>query len=276
VREELTNAAHIARLAANQHGVVSVAQLDRLGFHRQSLTRRVRAQQLHRVHRGVYAVGHLGLNEKGWWMAAVLACGPDAVLSHTSAAALWELLPQEGFAHVTVPGNQRCRPRIRVHRSRTLFPSVVTRRAGIPVTTPSRTLADLRRLLPHPQFAAALRKAEFLGLRVDDRFDHDHTRSELEARFLALCRRHRLPRPAVNERVGGYVVDFLWPGQRLIVELDGYQAHRGRSAFEADRARDAELKLLGYEVLRFTWRRLHTEQTAVASAVRGLLTINSQ
>jgi very-short-patch-repair endonuclease len=271
VREELTNAAHVARLAANQHGVVSVAQLDRLGIHRQSLTRRVRAQQMHRIHRGVYAVGHPGLNEKGWWMAAVLACGPDAVLSHTSAAALWQLLRQHGLVHVTVPGNQRCRARIRVHRSRTLFPSAVTRRAGIPVTTPSRTLADLRRLLPQPQFATALRKAEFLGLPLDDRLDPDHTRSELEARFLALCRRHRLPQPVVNERVGGYVVDFLWPGQRLIVELDGYQAHGGRSAFEADRVRDAELKLLGYEVLRFTWRRLHTEQTAVASVVRGLL-----
>jgi very-short-patch-repair endonuclease len=173
--------------------------------------------------------------------------------------------------HVTVSGNERSRAGISVHRSTILFPSGVTRRAGIPVTTLSRTLTDLRRHLPQPQFAAALRRAEYLGLPLDPRLEPDGTRSELEARFLQLCRRHRLPQPGVNERVATYVVDFLWPTYRLIVELDGYRAHAGRSAFESDRARDAELKLLGYEVVRFTWRQLGTAPAAVARTVRALL-----
>jgi very-short-patch-repair endonuclease len=219
-------------------------------------------------------------------MAAVLAFGPGAVLSHTSAAAHWGILrgPREldaGFApdpasvavHVTVPGQARSRPGIRVHRSHTLLPSEVTRRAGIPVTTPSRTLTDLRRLLPQPQFDAALRQAEYLGLPIHRHLGPDRTRSELEARFLRLCRRHRLPQPEVNEAVGPYVVDFLWPDRRLIVELDGYRAHGGRSAFEADRARDAELKLLGYGVVRFTWRQLGSRPSEVARTVHRLLSV---
>jgi hypothetical protein len=133
-------------------------------------------------------------------MAAVLACGSDAALSHTSAAALWGMLPvrreltagsnrgsdsRAGPVHITVPGNARSRAGITVHRSCTLFPSAVTRRAGIPVTAPSRTLADLRRILPKPRFAAALREAEFLGLPIDPTLEPDRTRGELEARFLA-------------------------------------------------------------------------------------------
>lgn len=117
MREELTNHdqdAAIARLAANQHGVVAIHQLERFGVHRQTLTRRVKAQRLHRIHRRVYAIGHSGLSEKGRWMAAVLACGPAAVLSHTSAAVLWGILrgargtepAPSGLVHVTVPGSQ--------------------------------------------------------------------------------------------------------------------------------------------------------------------------
>jgi very-short-patch-repair endonuclease len=261
----------IARIAANQHGVVSLVQLERAGIHERGRLRRVQAQRLHRIHRGVYAVGHRGLSTEGIWMAAVLACGPDAVLSHTSAASLWQFLPQRGLVHITVSGNERNRPGIRVHRSRTLFPSQVTRRAGIPVTTPSRTLIDLRRLLPQPQFARALRQAEFLGLPLDPALEPDHTRSELEARFLGLCRRHRLPMPEVNVRAGSFIADFLWPRDRLIVELDGYRAHGTRSAFERDRARDVELKLLGYEVVRFTWRQLTSEPAQLLRTLRRLL-----
>jgi very-short-patch-repair endonuclease len=214
-------------------------------------------------------------------MAAVLACGPGAQLSHASAGQLWGMLrtkhplspaeSRQSASHVTVSGNSRNRPGVVIHRSRTLDPSQVTRRLGIPVTTPSRTLEDLRRTLPQPQFAAALRQAEFLGLPLNHRHEPDHTRSELEARFLALCRRHRLPQPGVNVRTGAHVVDFAWPDQRLIVELDGYEAHRGRSAFEADRSRDVELKLLGYDVIRFTWRQLIGQPPQVAATLRTLL-----
>jgi very-short-patch-repair endonuclease len=125
--------------------------------------------------------------------------------------------------------------------------------------------------LPARQFAAALREAEFLGLPTGDQFAPDHTRSELEARFLALVRRRRLPQPEVNVLVDRFVVDFLWRPQRLIVELDGWNSHRTRSALESDRARDARLKVLGFEVVRVTWRQLEHDAGAVAQTVRGLL-----
>lgn len=214
-------------------------------------------------------------------MAAVLACGPTAVLSHTSAGRLWGMLrtkhllspaeSQRTASHVTVSGNARRRPGIVIHRSRTLLSAQATRHLGIPVTTPSRTLEDLRRTLPRPQFAAALRQAEFLGLPLAEQLGPDGTRSELESRFLALCRRHHLPKPDVNLRVGGFVVDFAWSERRLIVEVDGWDTHRTRAAFEDDRARDLKLKLLGYESLRFTWRQLTDEPAAVAAALRELL-----
>ncbi len=215
-------------------------------------------------------------------MAAVLACGPGAVLSHTSAARLWRLLRQpraeadpgrHPAVHVTVPSEagREHRDGIRVHRSRTLLPSEVTRRDGIPVTTPTRTLTDLRRILPQPQVAAARRQAEYLGLHIDAGLEPDRTHSELEARLLALCRRHRLPRPQVNVRVGPFLVDFLWSEQRLIVEVDGYRHHGSRNAFESDRARDLELKLRGFEVIRFTWRRLTAEPAQTVAALRRLL-----
>jgi very-short-patch-repair endonuclease len=218
-------------------------------------------------------------------MAAVLACGPGAALSHVSAGWLWGMLrndrrpsadplddqPDGGISHVTVPGEGRRRFGIKVHRSTTLHPSQVTRRLGIPVTTPSRTLADLRRSLPPKRFAAARREAEFLGLPIDADLEPDGTRSDMEAVFLALCRRHRLPEPEVNARIGQYDVDFLWPERRLAVEVDGWDTHRTRSAFEEDRAGDLKLKLLGYEVVRFTWRQLTEDPAAIASAVRELL-----
>lgn len=274
MREEVAHTGDlVARIAARQYGIISSRQLEAVGISRSAVTRRIRAGRLHRVHRGVYAVGHTGLSREGRWLAAVFACGPAAVLSHASAAALWRVLSAPGFIHVTVPvrsGRAR-RAGIRIHRSTTLDPSHVTRRAGIPVTTPSRTLADLRRTVPPVRFAAALREAEVLGLPVDGPLEADRTRSELEARFLGICRRHRLQAPRVNARVGPFLVDFLWPEQRLVVELDGYRFHRGRTAFEADRARDLELKLAGYEVVRLTWRRLEDDPVRVVTTLRELL-----
>lgn len=280
----------IARIAARQHGVITVAQLERFAVRRRGIAARVRAGRLHRVHRGVYAVGHEGLSREGRWMAAVLACGTGsapssvgAVLSHTSAGELWGILrtpagaakaeARSRVSHVTVPGSsgRAQRKGIRVHRSLTLDPGQVTRRLAIPVTTPSRTLVDLRRLLSQRGFAAALRQAEFLGLPIDARLEPDRTRSELEARFLALCRRHRLPAPEVNVGIGRFIVDFAWPRHRLIVELDGYRTHRGRAAFEADRDRDLELKLRGYDVVRLTWRAVEATPGETAARLRKLL-----
>ena len=119
-------------------------------------------------------------------------------------------------------------------------------------------------------FTAARREAEFLGLPIGELVS-DHTRSELEARFLAILRRHRLPQPEVNVRVDDFVVDFLWRAQRLIFELDGWQSHRTRSVFESDRARDARLKVLGYDVVRVTWRQIEDDSATVIGTIRTLL-----
>lgn len=126
-------------------------------------------------------------------------------------------------------------------------------------------------MLQGKEFAAALREAEYLRLPIGDRFETDRTRTELEARLLSLCRSHRLRKPNVNARVGPYRVDFLWPDRHLIVEVDGWASHRTRSAFEEDRARDARLKVLGYTVVRFTWRHITEETRGVAATLCALL-----
>jgi very-short-patch-repair endonuclease len=263
----------IARIAGRQHGVITTGQLLNAGVISSGISDRVAAGRLHRIHRGVYAVGHPNISNEGRWMAAVLAVGEGAVLSHRSAAALWRVLPPAEVTEVTISGSagRKRRPGIRLHRSRTLSPADSTHQAGIPVTKPARTLADLRRVLPAEPFAAALRQAEYLRLPLGESVAPDHTRSELESRFLALVRRHRLPRPDVNVRVDRFVVDFLWRPKRLIVELDGWRSHGTPSAFETDRARDTRLKLLGYEVLRFTWRHVDDDGAAVVRTVRELL-----
>jgi very-short-patch-repair endonuclease len=287
MRQRLANRgadAALARIAARQHGVVSLPQLRDCGMDPSAVKRRVRAARLHRIHRGVYAVGHPNIGNEGRWMAAVLACGERAVLSHRSAAQLWGMIrarrPSSASAYgdqdpidVTVRGDggRAARAGIRIHRSLTLSPADLTRRGGIPVTKPARTLEDLRRVLPGKQFAQALREAEFLRLPIGNAFKPDRSRTDLEALLLALVRRHRLPQPEVNVRVDRHVVDFLWRAHRLVVEVDGWQSHRTRSAFEEDRARDARLKILGYEVLRFTWRQVEDDSRTVVQTIRELL-----
>jgi very-short-patch-repair endonuclease len=208
-------------------------------------------------------------------MAAVLALGAGAVVSHQSAAALWRLLPpSNGPIHLTLPGDggRDRRAGIALHRSHSLTAGVTTRRYSVAVTKPGRTLRDLHRTIPQPVFRAAVRKA--LDLRLissgDLRDSNDLTRSELDRIFLALCRRHRLPRPEVNAHIGPYEVDFLWRDRGLIVETDGFRHHSDRGAFERDRARDAILQSRGYRVLRFTHRQV-TDRSPVIAALRPLL-----
>ena len=209
-------------------------------------------------------------------MAAVLALGEGAVVSHQSAASLWGFLPpRDGPIHVTVSGDNGRDRRlgIAVHRSHSLIAGVSTQRNGIAVTKPKRTLRDLHATSSLPVFRAAVRRA--LDLRLisnDDLRDPDHlTRSELERHFLALCRRHRLPQPEVNVRLGPYEVDFFWRAEQLIVETDGYRHHGNRAAFESDRARDAYLQGQGFRVLRFTYRQLRDEPRDAAASLRALL-----
>jgi very-short-patch-repair endonuclease len=268
----------ITRIATKQYGVVSRDQLRTAGLSSTGVARRVAAGRLHRIHRGVYAVGHRSLSHEGGWMAAVLAHGEGAVLSHRSAAALWGIRhPRNGPVDITVTGTtgRTTRAGISLHRSTTLIASSCTRRRGIPVTTPARTLADLRGLLSPAQLASAVREAEFLGLGVGGDVSTERARTDLEQLFVALCRRHRLPKPAVNAKLDRYEVDFLWPEHRLVIEVDGWESHRTRSAFEEDRARDARLKLLGYEVLRFTWRQVASDADGVARTIRALIRARS-
>jgi len=224
-------------------------------------------------------------------MAAVLACGEGAVLSHASAAVLWRLLkPLDGPVHVSVPTTSgRARRRgIHLHRTQALAkpspsPSslpirggrgrrlLTTYRDNIPVTTVARTIEDLRHTSMSPRLVRrAIRQAEFMGLRLDG-IETDRTRSDLETTFLNLCRRHRLPPPEVNAKLGRWEVDFLWRSQNLVVETDTWTYHRGSVAFEDDHARDLDLRSAGFDVLRFTDRQLEGEpERVVADLRRGL------
>lgn len=200
----------------------------------------------------------------------MIACGPGAALSHCDAAAHWGLLsPTGGPVDIVVPGRggRSRRPGIRIHRPRTLTTGDLTRHRGIPITTPARTIADLRRVLAPAKLRGVIRQAEVLGYPLSDEVETDRTRSELERMFLSRCRRHRLPEPEVNVRVGPYRVDFLWREPRLIVETDGYRFHRGRQAFADDRGRDLELRRQGYEVIRLTPKLVRYQFAVVASVL---------
>jgi very-short-patch-repair endonuclease len=176
---------------------------------------------------------------------------------------------------VTVEGDggRERRMGIRLHRSSTFIAAFRTLRNGIALTKPKRTLRDLHRVVPEQTYRRAVRRG--LDLRLIDssdlRKEENLTRSELERRFLALCRRHRLPEPEINARLGPYEVDFLWRDRNLIVETDGFVHHGNRMAFERDRARDASLHRLGFRVLRFTHRQLTGDRSAVVAALRDSL-----
>ena len=277
-----TSDLHIGRIAEQQHGVLTIAQLRTAGVTDDAVKGRVRTGRLHRVHRGVYAIGHGYLSQEGRWMAAVLAF--SGVLSHRSAATLWQLLPQRpGPIDVSVAGTGGRDPRsaLRLHRSRTLGPGHTARRVGIPVTTPARTIADLRYAsirrhrgaVSAQELKRAIRQAGVLGFQLDERREADRTRSELEHLFLQLCKRYSLPIPEVNVRIDALLVDFLWRERQLIVETDGFKYHSGRAAFEDDRDRDLRLKALGFEVVRLSYRQVVEEQKRVADLLTAILSL---
>lgn len=278
MREESAHADwRVAQIAARQLGIVTVAQLQDVGLDKSAISRRVASGRLHRVHRGVYAVGHPPVNLHGWWMAAVLACGEGAVLSHASAAALWDLLrPIGGPIDVSVSHHTgRARRRgVRIHRCSSLLASegatcsrysrgnrpasLVTVRHRIPVTTVQRTIDDLRGVVAPWLVRRARRQAELMGWRLEGA-EGRRTRSELEDEFLRLCRSYGLPLPETNAEVGRWEVDFLWREERVVVETDSFAYHRGSVAFEDDHARDLDLRGAGFTVLRFTERQLDEE-----------------
>jgi very-short-patch-repair endonuclease len=265
----------IADVATRQHGVVSVGQLHAAGFSQDMIKRRAKVGYLHRIHRGVYAIGHRGVPLEGRWMAAVLAVGDGAALSHRSAAALWALLPTRRGNDVDIIvrgyGGKRKRAGIRVHRTSSLESSDLTRRQAIPVTTAARTISDLRGVVTPREMRRACRQAAVMGLSIGANASWDRARSELESLFLRLCRHYRLPPPEANVRIGGLLVDFVWRDRRLIVETDGYRYHRGRVAFEDDRARDLHLRTLGYEVIRLTHDQVVKQSGETAAALKEVI-----
>jgi very-short-patch-repair endonuclease len=222
-------------------------------------------------------------------MAAVLACGEGAVLSHHSAAALWELLrPIGGPVHVSVPttAGRLSRRGLHIHRCPSLAdlsspPSssairggrggqIVTRRHRIPVTTIQRTIDDLDGSVPPYLLRRARRQAELKGIRLKGA-EGRRSRSDLEEDFLALCHRHPLPRPETNVKIGRWEVDFVWREQRVVVETDSFTYHRGSVTFQDDRTRDLDLRQRGFTVLRFSERQLEEEPSRVAADVARAL-----
>ena len=279
----------LAELARRQHGVVSLEQLRALGFDDAAIRRRVQSGRLHRLYRGVYAVGHTLVPLKGRYLAAVMACGPGAALSHRSAAALWGIRPTAAARiDVTVSHTSgvRSTKAIVVHRSRR--PTEMTTRDGIPVTTPGQTLADLAIALPRRALEKAAEQAEARRLHVAVPRDHPGakrlaeatahdlgttTDSQLEDAFLELCDTHGIPRPLVQPVIEGYRVDFCWPKQGVIVETDGYEHHGTRAAFGRDRARDAYLTARGWKVMRFTEPQVKGDATSVAAVLRAVVVL---
>ena len=283
--------AHVARLAAEQDGVVSIAQLRACGLNDRAVARRARDGRLHRLHRGVYAVGHAGVTLRGRFRAAVLACGAAAALSHFAAAALWGFLSwDDRHIEVTVVrGGARAIDGVRVHRSRSLDRRDVRRPYGFPVTSPARTLLDLAAVLPDKALRRAVRRAQAQRvvsirqiLELLDRSPGHHgaarlraciaggpapTRSELEDLLLDLLDATGIERPQINAplRFGSDTIipDYLWPKQRVAIEADSVTWHDHKLVRENDADKQAQLEAIGLRVLRITHQQIvsHPQQT---------------
>jgi predicted transcriptional regulator of viral defense system len=301
-RGDLPLEAVIARLAQRQHGVVALGQLLALGVSASAVRNRAADGRLHRIHRGVYAVRHPGLTVRGRWMAATLAYGPTALLSHRSAAKLWGIHDGAGAqTDITLPTRSvRARSGIEVHTSLTLTDADKASHDGIPSTSLARTLVDLGDVASRRTVERAINQAEILRLfdlrAVEDALARAGRRrgagllrsvlaeytgprltsEELEERFLLLCRAASLPEPEVNAWIAlqdgvAYKADFLWREQRLVAETDGYRFHSSRRAFEHDRLRDQRLTLAGFTVVRLTWRQLSQEPERVLTTLENLV-----
>ncbi len=296
----------LAQLALAQHGVMTGGQLARLGLTRQAVSERAATGRLHRVHHGVYAlVPPQLLSRNGHFMAAVLACGPGAALSHASAAWLLDLRPSGAVkVDITVPTrNGRKRPGIRIHRATTLRSTDVITAENIPCTSIARTIFDLaarqdrrgvERILDRASMLEVIdvralgdqiannptaRAARVLTATLSDhRPGSTATESPLEEELLAFTRELHLPDPEVQPWLdlgdGDQPIrpDFLWRAPRVIVEADGYGPHGTRGSFEADRRRDQRASAAGYRTVRITRRQLQDERPRLARLLLHLAT----
>jgi predicted transcriptional regulator of viral defense system len=296
MRQKTRAQRRVAELAAAQHGAVSARQLNELGVSAESISRQVAVGRLHRVHQGAYALGHPALSRHGRCMAAVLAGGEGAILSHASAAWLWGLSGHyPGIVEVTAPVTRHVRAGLRLHSAATLSPEDKTTEEGIPVTALPRTILDLAARDRRRSPAWALARADRLGIldliEIDALLQRSSgqrgvarlrqaaeefrepvfTRSGLERRFLRLVKESALPRPSTNLFVCGYELDAYWSEFRFAVELDTYEYHGNPGTFESDRERQEDLKLAGIEMTRITGRRIAREPAAVAARLKRLL-----
>lgn len=288
----------ILALAARQHGVVARWQLQRAKIPPHKIEYLLKRGWFEAIHRGVYRVGPLAPPRQRE-MAAILATGEDAVLSHASAASLWELLPPPAdSAPITVSTTRDLRGRssgIRVHRVTVLPTEEVTHLDSLPLTTPSRTLLDLAGFLTTRELEQAFARADRAKLldrsqleQLLECYPHRRgkarlralvttpespalTRSEAEERFLTLVRKARLRPPKMNVHIQGYEVDALWDKERLIVEIDGFAFHSSPAAFEKDRHRDGVLAAAGFLVTRVTWHQLTREPEALVARLAQIL-----
>lgn len=271
-------------LARNQHGVVSSDQLRGIGYTPQAIHHRIRTGRLHPLHRGVYVVGRPYATDHGRWMAAVIACGAGAVLSHSSAAALWRMGPEKsGLVELSLPSlSRRCRPGLRIHQRPALKALDVTAEYGIPVTTPIQTLIDMTLRLDRPGIERMINEADKYNLahppgirralderpgepgvaqlrQILDRRTFRLTKEELERRFLPLAAKAGLPVPLTGQSVNEFEVDFFWPDLGLVVETDGLRYHRTPAEQARDRLRDQAHTAAGLTQLRFTHEQVRYE-----------------
>jgi very-short-patch-repair endonuclease len=286
--------AAVWKLAKMQHGVVTTVQLRALGFSTEAIAHRLAKGRLHRVGRGVYAVGRPELTQHGRWMAAVLRCGAGAVLSHDSAAALWEIRrARPGDIEVLTRAGGTRRAGLRVHRRATLTADEVTGRHGIPVTTVVCTVIDLAARLPRDELEAAINEADQRGLtnpprlraaldraprrpgvgalrETLDRRTFRFTRSRLERWFRPIARRAGLPQPQTRCWVNGFEVDFYWPELGLVIETDGLTYHRTPAQQAEDRLRDQAHTVAGLTPLRFTHGQIRFEPSYVEATLSAV------
>jgi very-short-patch-repair endonuclease len=282
----------LAELARLQYGVVATRQLAALGYSAGAVSDAAAAGRLHRVHRGVYAVGHRLIDDYGRCLAAVLHCSPGALLSHGSAAWLWGLYRYPpNRIDVTAPTRRHSKRTIAVHYAR-LTRADIAEHEGIPVTSVARTLLDQAAAVSDERLGRLLERAEELELfdlgAVDEllgragrhpgirrlkrglaiyRDNAAFVRSRTEKRFLDLVEKAGLPRPATNVYVSGFELDAYWDRERFAVEIDAFETHGTRGAFERDRIREDDLQLLGIEMIRVTGARMGREPAAVARRV---------
>jgi very-short-patch-repair endonuclease len=277
--------------------MITRAQLIAVGFSQRSVDRRLARGALHRVFRGVFALGHPALQPLAAETAALLYAGDDCVLSHETAAAIWGLRRIPEVVTMTMIGRHvREQSGLRIHCTLILDSRDVRLRHGFPVTAPARTLIDVAgreptgvveralnearvlKLVTDPELHAAIERAPLrtgVGLLrklLESERGPALTRSELERRLRTLVQQGQLPWPLFNAPLLGFVVDAVWPAAKLVLEVDGYQAHGHRAAFERDRLRDQRLVAHGYVVVRVTWRQLVEEPMAVLVRLAEALT----